>query len=355
MSSLMPSTPNVRPSVAIVGAGAIGCRLAAAWAGRGVACALFDGWDAHVAAIARDGLQWVEGGQVQQAWLPAASWQAACDDRFDRVIVSVRSDQTAAIAPFAASLLRPDGLLVSCQNGINEDTLAAVAGVERLYGCTMVYGARLVVPGRFEVLPGEDTFRVGAWDPRSAPRAVLDELVPLFGLCGHASRTDNLPGYRWMKLALNAMANPLLLLTGMTAAELHAQPLARALMRAITQEVLAAAAVLGVRVEPPLGLEAACWQSSEPQDIASIDQRLQRHGDELGARRLSMVADFQARGRTEVDHINGRAAQALQAAGLPAPLNLGVVRLVHAVESGQRAITPHHLNELASLMPATSH
>lgn len=350
----MPA-PSARPSVAIVGAGAIGCRLAAAWARHSVACALFDGWDAHVAAIARDGLQWEEGGQLQRARLPVASWQAACGDRFDRVIVSVRSDQTAAVAPFAASLLGPDGLLVSCQNGINEDTLAAAAGVERLYGCTMVYGARLVAPGRFEALPGEDTFRVGAWDPRGATAPALDELVQLFGLCGHASRTDNLPGYRWMKLALNAMANPLLLITGMTAAELHALPLARAVMRAITREVLSAAAVLGVRVEPPLGLEPARWQSDDPQDIVAIDQRLQRHGDELGARRLSMVADFQARGRTEVDHINGRAARSLEAAGLPAPINLGVVHCVQAVETGQRAITPLNLNALASLMPARSH
>jgi 2-dehydropantoate 2-reductase len=204
-----------------------------------------------------------------------------------------------------------------------------------------------------EALPGEDTFRVGAWvaDPASALK--LEQLVSLFALCGLATRTDNLRGYRWMKLALNAMANPLLLLSGLTASELHSLELARRLMAAMTREVLAAAEVSGAQVEPPLGIDAARWVSRHPQDEDAIDQCLSRHGEALGTRRLSMVADFQARGQTEVDHINGFVVRALQSAGLPARLNQGVVNFVHEVEAGRRPMAPDNLRELALLMPDT--
>ena len=350
----LPSLPHSASlSIAIVGAGAIGCRLAFHLAKNGVACVLFDGWAAHVDAIDRVGLQHVEGHETSTVRLCIHALDAPVSDQFDVVLVAVRSDQTARVAPLAARLRKPSGVLVSCQNGINEHVLAEAVGLDQIFGCTMVYGARLVAPGRVEALQGEDTFRVGAWDAGRASALKLEELVSLFALCGVATRTDNLPGYRWMKLALNAMANPLLLLSGLTASELHSLELARRLMAAIAREVLAAAEVSGARVEPLLGIDAARWVSRHPHDEDAIDQCLSRHGAALGARRLSMVADFQARGQTEVDHINGFVVRALQAAGLPARLNQGVVNLVHDIELGRRAIAPDNLRELALLMPDT--
>lgn len=330
--------------IAILGAGAIGCRLAAHLHDAGIRCDLFDGWPEHVAAIASNGLTFERHGEQRRIPLQAATCDAA-SGRYPFVFIAVRSDHTRSVLPLAQRLLAPDGVVVSCQNGLNEEEIAAVVGNERTLGCSMVFGARLLGPGHVQVLEGPDQLRVGGLE--GAPPEAIEQVATFFRAAGTVTLTDNLIGYRWMKLVLNATGNPLLLLTGLTGAELHRDATARQVIVGLTREILRTAIASGARPEPVLGLPSQTWFSADAQD--ECHAALIAHGDSLGARRLSMVADFEARGRTEIDSITGKVVEKARALGIDAPLNQAVQRMVHAMESGQREASPSVLAELAAL------
>ena len=54
-----------------------------------------------------------------------------------------------------------------------------------------------------------------------------ERIARMFSACGTSDVTRNLMGYRWTKLVLNSCGNPMMLLTGLTAGEVHALPQAR--------------------------------------------------------------------------------------------------------------------------------
>ena len=332
----MTSPPERPPSIAVVGAGAIGCRIAAHLAAHGVRSTLFDGWAAHVEAIQQHGLTLEMAGQRQTHALPASVDSGVLPaERFDVVLLCTRSDGTERALPLVQRLLAPDGCVVSCQNGINEDAIAAAVGPGRTLGCSLVLGARLAAPGLVVALPGDDTLRTGELQGGASAR--LDTITALLSACGTSTTTPNLMGYRWMKLVLNSIGNPLLLLSGMTAGELHALPQARNAMIALAREVIAAGTADGVRFEPVLGVPASTWLDTGAAPTQQLHDTLARHGAALGPRRLSMVADFEARGVTEVDFINGHVVRKAGQHGLAAPRNARVVELVHALEAGTLA------------------
>lgn len=339
-----------KPSVAIVGAGAIGCRIAAHLAAAGTRATLFDGWRAHVDALRASGLVFEGHGQgpAQHHALEAFYSDAIPSGvgRFDLVLLCTRSDETPAMLAVVERLLSADGCVVSCQNGINEEAIAQAVGAQRTLGCSLVFGARLTAPGQVVALPGEDTLRTG--EMQGGETARLAAIVHLLSACGTSSATPNLMGYRWMKLVLNSIGNPLLLLSGMTAAQLHALPAAREAMRHLAREVIRAGQADGVRFEPVLGLAAADWLEPSPDGAARVHQALAAHGAGLGARRLSMVADFEARGKTEVDYINGHVVRVAARHGLAAPLNARVVQLVYALEAGHLRAGPAVIGQLAT-------
>lgn len=342
----MNSLPT--PRIAIVGAGAIGCRIAGHLHEAGVACTLVDGWPAHVEAIRRDGLAFERHGQTPRLPLQAFSLDAPPAGSFDLVFIATRGDQTEAVLPLAVSLLAPQGCIVSCQNGLNEDEIAQAVGTARTMGCSMIFGARLAGPGHLQVIEGPDQLRVGGLE--GVPSWQVDRLARLLAPCGTVTRTDNLIGYRWMKLILNATGNPLLLLTGLGGQGLHDDEQARRVMIGLVREILRVALATGARPEPLLNLETAQWLASDEASEREQHAQLQAHGRTLGARRLSMVADFEARGRTEVEAITGKVVRKAAAVGLAAPLNQAVLQRVHEIEDGRRQAGLAVLPELAALL-----
>lgn len=340
--------------IAVVGAGAIGCRVAAHLAQQGIDTTLFDNWSEHVQAVNRDGLTLEQDASTYNFRLKAYTYEAAqsLSYQYDIVLLAVRSDETNSVLPLVARLLSEDGCVISCQNGINEDAIAQVVGAQRTLGCSLVLGARLVGPGRVRALQGADTLRVGEFDGQTTER--VHGVAHLLGACGTATITNNLLGYRWMKLVLNATGNPLLLLSGLKAQELHADRQFRCLIIALAREVLATATALDVAVEPVLAMPIERWLAAGALQDSDLHHCLAAHGDALGSRRLSMAADFETRGRTEVDHINGYViAKSLQL-GRSVPLNTQLLKLVKALEEGQLKPQPEALASLLALVPNAS-
>jgi 2-dehydropantoate 2-reductase len=337
--------------LAVFGVGAIGSVVGGYLTRAGRDVTLIDLWPAHVEAMVRDGLRVTTQDEEFSVPVKAVHLTDVCRLRepFDAVILSVKSYDSIWAAQCIEPHLKPTGVIVSAQNGINEERIAPVIGYTRTIGCVVTLGAGLYDPGHVTrtSAPTRPSFALGELNGMLTAR--LQELVTLFASAGPARATGNLWGERWAKLTSNSMANPIAGMTGMGSAELRAQPAVFPILLRIAAEALRVAEALGVQVEAVGGipaktyLEAACGVGA-----VELRERVVEGSRALGVGRPSLLQDILKGRRTEVDYLNGYVARKGREVGIPAPMNEAVVQVIKRVEAGELAPSPANLDLLAA-------
>ena len=185
--------------IAIMGAGAVGSYIGAFLARAGENVTLIDMWDKNVDAIKANGIN-VTGSQgpfTQKARVLHLHEVQSQNSLFDIVLLAVKSYDTLWATEFIKPYLAPTGFVVSCQNSINDYTIASVVGQHRTLGCVMsvievgLEGAGHVTrggePGRNR---GHYVFRVGELCGPISPRVtrVVELLENIDAARGTANR-----------------------------------------------------------------------------------------------------------------------------------------------------------------------
>src|SRR6185503_1276416 len=112
--------------VLVVGAGAVGGYFGVLLA-RGGHEVAFVARGANLAALRAQGLRVEHGGETWQLAAPVAVEDPAEAPPAELVLVCVKSYDTAATAKALASAVRPETIVLSLQNGVeNEDVLASI-------------------------------------------------------------------------------------------------------------------------------------------------------------------------------------------------------------------------------------
>ena len=88
----------------------------------------------------------------------------------DLVLLAVKSEDTSAALDVLHPRLAPAGAIVSMQNGLNEELIAATVGPGRTVGCLVNWAADWTAPGRI-LHGGEGALVVGELDGRRSARA----------------------------------------------------------------------------------------------------------------------------------------------------------------------------------------
>jgi 2-dehydropantoate 2-reductase len=286
----------------IMGTGAVGAYFGGKLleAGEGV---VFVARGANLAALRDRGLR-IDGvdGSRRLPTVDAVGDPAAAK-RCDLVLVCVKSYDTVAAAAALRPVVRSDTIVLSLQNGVeNEVQLAGALGLPSLMGALTHIGAELIAPG---VVRHESGGRIvfGEFDGRSSGRA--KRLAALLGRARIAHHlSHHIAVMLWDKLSWNAAFNAGTTVTRRTVGELLAEPDGRALMRAAMLEVVAVANATGVAL-----------------DVARVDPELTRTAAELGHLRTSMLQDLERGHRLEHDALNGAVVRAAAHAGLSVPVN----------------------------------
>lgn len=302
--------------VLIMGSGAVGAFYGARLAQAG-AEVVFVARGANLAALRRDGLR-IDSDAGSECLAPVRAVETPAEaGPCDIVLVCVKAYDTPAAAAALRPAVRPDTIVLSLQNGIeNEAILAAALDLPPLLGGLTQIGAALGAPGvvRCES-PGPLIF--GEMDGGVTPR--VERLAALFrraGLDHRASR--RIAVMLWDKLAWNAAFNALTAVTQRTVGELLARPDGRELAAAVMHEVVAVARASGValddRVEDTLRYSAAA----------------------LGHLRTSMLQDRERGRRLEYDALTGAVVRAAARAGVGAPVNRVLHGLLAAIDARRR-------------------
>ncbi len=307
----------------MIGAGAIGGTIGAHMVRAGHDVLFCDADVDHVAAINRNGLT-IEGPVVNFTVAARAVTPDQLPPALRHVAIAVKSQHTAQAAEPLRGRLAADGYVVSFQNGLNNETLAAVVGRERVIPSFVNFGADLIAPGR--IMQGNiGTFRVGELPPRGITPRVRELVAAL----PYAQATDNILGFLWGKEAYGAM-----LFAGavsdLSIAESLEQEEWRPLMLAVAREVLAQAPV------KPEGFDGF-----EPGDLEGSLARLADFNRHSAKSHSGIYRDLVVRRRrTEVDG---------QLGVLRGPLTQHTAALIHAIERDERSCEVPNLKLLAAL------
>jgi 2-dehydropantoate 2-reductase len=300
--------------IAVVGAGAMGSIFGARLAGGGHEVVLVDVARSLVDRINEAGVTVVRGEESRTTRIPATT-NPSETGTVDIVVFCVKCYHTASATELARPLVGPDTVVASLQNGWgNGDVLAAAFPPEQVVvGVTYNSGA-VTEPGTV-VHPADQPTLVGMFTGDENARAArLAEALQSSGL-----QTQVVSPVRpeiWKKLILNAATLPTAALTGMNAGALTAHDRMRDLVSETAREATEVARSLGYDIDPD-------------ERVAYIHALLEKAGPARG----SMLQDFEAGRRTEIDVINGAVVRAANEHGVEVPLNRAFVGLVKGWET----------------------
>ena len=305
--------------IAVIGAGAMGAIFGARFAQAGHDTLLVDVAVPLVDKINADGITVVRGDEETVTQVPATT-DPTNVGAVDLVVFCVKCYHTPSAAEGARPLVDSSTVVASLQNGWgNGDVLADVFPSEQIVvGVTYNSGTVLEV-GRV-AHPGVGPTTVGSFTdgggggPERLAAALRDGGF-------EATVASPIRPEIWKKLILNAATLPTAALTGMNAGALTGQADMKELVSDTAREAVAVARALGYDID-------------EQERLDAIHGLLERAGPARG----SMLQDFEAGRRTEIDVINGAVVRAGDESGAPVTINRAFVRLVKGWES-QRGLS----------------
>jgi 2-dehydropantoate 2-reductase len=297
---------------AIIGAGAMGCLY-----GGKLACAadvwLIDPWREHVEAIRAEGLRIVEPNGEFTVKLPATT-NPADVGLVDVAVVFVKSHQTPWAAEIAKSILTPEGLALTLQNGLgNGEVLAEVLGAGRAWQGVTSHGATLLGPGRIRHAGSGPTYL----EARPEIAQVAEEVAALFKQAElEVHLSDDLASLIWSKLVINVGINALTAILRVQNGVLAQNEAAGRVMDRAVLEAVQVATAKGIKLpyEDPV---------KQVRSVATA----------TGANRSSMLQDAMRGARTEIGVINGAIVREAAKLGIGVPVNETIVDLVRALET----------------------
>jgi 2-dehydropantoate 2-reductase len=338
-------------TLTIYGAGAIGGITGAALTRAGHRVLLVDRASDHVAAMNATGLTVVSGAAGTE-W--TARVEATTPDRLggglDLVLLAVKAQHTGQALDSLAPRLAASGTIVSLQNGLNEELIAARVGAARTVGCLVNWAADWLAPGRI-LHGGTGAFVVGELD--GTPSARAKELAALLEAVTTTRVTDNIWGYKWAKHVYAALLVATALVDAHVYDVVERSPAVQRMLVALVAEGMAVAEGVGVRLEPFDEFDpTAYWAAAAGDDeaLASCMAAIARHYRAHTKTKTGIWRDLAVRKRkTEVEaHLGSTLAKA-DTLGLALPLTRRLLALIGELEAGRRVMAWENLEELVRL------
>lgn len=297
-------------SVAVMGAGSVGCYFGALLARAGHRVTLI-GRTSHMQAIDKRGLRLQTA--TEDVCIPVAtSTSTAAVAGADVVLLCVKSTDTETAAAQIKPHLGTHTQVLSLQNGVdNDQRLRQILGPQPVAAAVVYVATAMAGVGHVR--------HFGRGELVIAPCPQGDEIAQQFSAAHIPTQvSDNVLAALWQKLIINCVYNALSALTQQPYGWLMAQGGVPAVMRDIASECKAVALADGVPLPAYVDEAVAAIARTMPLQLSSTAQDL-------------------ARGKpTEIDHLNGYVVRRGQALGIATPAN----RLLQVLVQLKQASAP---------------
>lgn len=307
--------------IAVLGAGALGCAMGSCLSEAGHELWLINRRADHLQAMNRNGLMVRVNGVDRPIAVKAVCTAleiAAQTGPMDLIVVLVKSFHTHEAISSATSIIGPNTVVLSLQNGLgHEDVLAEVVGREKVvagktYAGGVMLGAGHIIRGT----EGKETY-IGELDGQVTERVRhIAEVFNAAGLSTHIS--DNIMGTMWEKLLVNVATGALSAITRLTYGDLYQVPEVKECALAAVKEAMDVAQASGIRLN--------VTHPEEPWIKAAAGLPAEF--------KASMLQSLEKGSVTEVDYVNGSVVRWGQKCGIPTPVNRTLVACLKGIECG---------------------
>ena len=300
--------------IAIVGAGAMGSLFGGRLAQACADVVLYDVYREHVEAVRSGGLAIEDAatGEVTTC-RPGASTDPADCRGAEVLVVFVKSTATEDAARTFRDIAGSSTIAVTLQNGLgNESILRRHFGAGRTAAGVTSQGATFLGPGKIRHA-GKGPTHLGMADGRNEKLGAFARLLTEAGFETHLEA--DVASLVWSKLVINVGINALTAITGQVNGWLVESEETRAVMADLVGEAVSVARARGI----PLSYD----------DPISVVFDVAR---KTGANRSSMLQDFDRRRPSEIEVMNGAIVREAVKAGIPAPVNATITRVIRAME-----------------------
>jgi len=300
---------------AVVGAGPVGCIVAAFLSKGGYDVSLCDVVPELIQPALEPGI--IIEGAVNLRQTVTRVFTHIDDlavDPPEVIIITVKAHALPLLAS-AIEAFYTDGMyIVSWQNGIDtEMELARVLGKKPVMRAVVNYGCGLITPGHVRMPFHHPPHYVQELDPVSAPAAVAT--AQALSNCGLTTfHTQDIVSMVWRKSILNACMNPVCAVTGKTMAQAMNDPIVFQIIDALVKEC----------VKVARANEISLGWDFYPYSMEYMKK--------AGHHKPSMLMDIEKGRRTEIDFINGMFVKYGTQAGIETPYNQTLRALVKALE-----------------------
>ncbi|MBE9604474.1 NAD(P)-binding domain-containing protein [Acetobacteraceae bacterium H6797] len=332
--------------IVIWGAGAIGASIGARLRKAGHEVLFVDIVPEHVEAI-RAGRLHIEGPVVDITVGGQAALPAEVKGRFKTIILAVKAHHTVGATQALLPHLAEDGMVVSCQNGLNELEIAPIVGRARTIGAFVNFSADYLEPGHI-LYGGRGAVVVGELDGDTAtPRIVeLHRLMKIFD--EDAILSDNIFGYLWGKAGYGAILKASAL-TNDTIADFIDDPARRTLILRLVREILAVAKAEGVTPLGFNGFDPQAFMANDAEGMARSLDILAAFNRGSSKTRSGIWRDLAVRKRTtDVGAQLAPVRAAARGHGLRTPIADHLVELIASVERREREQGKELCDELSA-------
>jgi 2-dehydropantoate 2-reductase len=266
--------------------------------------------------------------------------------RYDVVLLVMKAHQVVEAARSTLPFLDPEhGFVLTCQNGIVQDAVAAEVGAGRVAAGIIGWGGTMHGPGVYE-RTGPGAIHIGEPDGSRTER--IEKLAGILRAVTPVEVSANIKGAQWGKLAINCTITTIGALTGETLGDMLGDRRARQAFMSTYREVIDTALALGFRPEKiavdPMLLYVPKSAGVLTRFLKDILVRIaaRKHGK----LKSSSLQSLERGRRTEIHFLNGYVVEQARKSGVRTPFNEALTRMIKEIEQGKRSLTPANMEEL---------
>jgi 2-dehydropantoate 2-reductase len=313
----MQKKTSYRPKkFAVIGAGPVGCIVAAFLSKGGYEVTLCDVQSSLLEAAMDPGIN-LSGTDNFLAKVTKTTTRIdeLADSPPDVVIVTVKATALPIITSALETFINEGRYVVSWQNGIDTElVLAERLGTKQVMRAVVNYGCILEGPAQVKLVFHHRPHFLQELDPSSKEAALgICHVLTECGLDTH--HTNQIRNMVWSKTVNNSCMNAVCAVTGKTMFEVINDPIVSGLVDSLLKEGVKVARANELMLGPDYYLDCLDYIR------------------DAGHHKPSMLQDIEAKRQTEVDYINGKIIEYGERAGVLTPYNKTLRCLVKALEA----------------------
>jgi 2-dehydropantoate 2-reductase len=328
--------------IAVVGIGAIGSIVGGRLTMGGYDVALIcTGWRENAEYMKKHGLTVVGAEGVEKNAKVKALFideLAHLPGNINILLIATKSNDTLDCLTKLKPYLAEDGVVISLQNGINEDVIIPIVGKERVVACVSYTGGMLLRPGYVRGHGGR--FVIGELDGRITPR--IKELAEILSSVTATEISENVIKQRWDKLSQVTMTVTVGAIAGVGFPAVLQLEKAHPMLARIMCETLAVARAAGHPLDEVIGLKEADWQRLAKGPAPDLSKIIsgpfpppQPNAKRPDPDESPLLKDIKAGLPLEIEYTNGYVIKKGRELGIPTPAHELVVKMLLAMERGE--------------------